>query len=389
MKKTFLIRFIPIVQLICCCTFALGQQNLRPGFIITNAQDTIYGQIDFRTDLMNSQHCIFLQEGESDFKNYQPFEIAGYRFTNDGKYYISKQIEFKSKEKPISVFLEYLLQGIRSLYYYESPNHESAYFIEYEGKLVKIDAPNIERNQKEGITYAGQKDRYIPILQYIFQDYPKLNKKIARTPYSHKGIIGITKEYHYAMCKKGEDCIEFETKIKSGTTFEFTPYMGMAYYTSRQYQFMHRPSFYGGISLAVSNARWLSSISGLIDVSLSKQHIAGYYMKDVNTIQNTTIEEWALSCRLGARYTYDKHTVQPFAEVGAIVSPFISSTVESMIHPGWYVGVGSKFRIPKTKKQSIVFRLLIDTLYIRPDEATDKWLKTFAWGWSASLGYTF
>lgn len=152
---------------------------------------------------------------------------------------------------------------------------------------------------------------------------------------------------------------------------------------------MHRPSFYGGINLAVSNARWFSSISGLIDVSLSKQYLAGYHIEDVNTIQNTTIEEWALSCRLGARYTYDKHTVQPFAEVGAIVSPFISSTVESIIHPGWYAGVGSKFRISKTKKQSIVFRLLIDALYIRPDEAIEKWLKTFAWGWSASLGYTF
>ena len=38
---------------------AYAQSNYRPGFVISLQNDTIYGQIDFRTDKMNAKRCVF------------------------------------------------------------------------------------------------------------------------------------------------------------------------------------------------------------------------------------------------------------------------------------------------------------------------------------------
>lgn len=115
---------------------------------------------------------------------YHPFDILGYRFTDDGKYYVSKNIELQYGV-PKPVFLEYLLQGMKSLYFYETEEDIPIYFVESNHLLVKIDAPKLSK-QTTGLQFKNQTDRYIPQLHYAFKDCPSLEPQIDRAHFSRK-----------------------------------------------------------------------------------------------------------------------------------------------------------------------------------------------------------
>ena len=87
-----------------------AQNNLREGYVITLEGDTLTGYIDFRTGAMNSRQCVFLKDRESSYTTYLPGQIQGYRFLNNGMYYVSKEVNNQV------IFAEYLLRGNMNLY---------------------------------------------------------------------------------------------------------------------------------------------------------------------------------------------------------------------------------------------------------------------------------
>lgn len=54
---------------------SMAQTNPKPGYIITNAGDTVRGVLDFRTNQVLSRKCVFQANGESESKTYKPGEI--------------------------------------------------------------------------------------------------------------------------------------------------------------------------------------------------------------------------------------------------------------------------------------------------------------------------
>ena len=52
-----------------------AQNNYRPGFIITVQKDTIYGEIDYRTDKMNAKRCVFQSQGNDT----EPVTLSSFR----------------------------------------------------------------------------------------------------------------------------------------------------------------------------------------------------------------------------------------------------------------------------------------------------------------------
>lgn len=100
-----------LMLLLLFTTFSLSAQtNLREGFVITLEGDTLTGYIDFRTGALNSQQCVFLKDGETSYTTYLPGQIQGYRFLNNGMYYVSKEVNDQV------IFVEYLLRGNLNLY---------------------------------------------------------------------------------------------------------------------------------------------------------------------------------------------------------------------------------------------------------------------------------
>lgn len=75
------------------------------------------------------------------------------------------------------------------------------------------------------------------------------------------------------MCTSNEDCVEFVAiKDKNRVQIRLMPYGGIMQYTLPQETFsgsLKRPklSYLLGINVAVSSKRWMSSISGIVDLS--------------------------------------------------------------------------------------------------------------------------
>ncbi len=397
MKMTFF-RLIGMNIFLLLLPALYAQSNYRPGFIITLQKDTVYGEIDYRTDEMNARRCVFRsQTSSAEPVTYHPFDILGYRFTDDGKYYVSKNIELKYGV-PKPVFLEYLLQGMKSLYYYETEDNIPIYFVEDKERLVKVDAPKLS-NQIVKMQFKGQTDRYIPSLRYAFKDCPSLSSKIDRARFERKDIIKIAKEYHYAMCTSNEDCIEFEAKEdKHFLQLDITPYVGIIQYkvpSGSTIGLYRSPelSYLAGITLAISNKRWMSSLSGCFDVSFSR-------------ITSSSVRQWEydqsyhaykhsgtmLSGKLGMRYTLPKGRVRPFVEVGADVSGMLNAKLKidnkeerwlDAIYPGYYVNAGVNFKLSRKNKQMICVRAQFKGLRDMDEKCA------LVNGWAGVIGYTF
>lgn len=415
--KTILLKIFLISTFSFPIITAYAQSNYRPGFIISLQNDTIYGQIDFRTDRMNAKRCVFKPEGNPDIVTYYPYDIQGYRFTDDGKYYISHTIELKHDGIPQPVFLEYLLQGIKSLYYYETENYESIYFIESGDKLIKVDAPKVDAKREDGSKYSGNVRRYISILQYTFSDCSDLEHKIKKTSFTHKSLIDITKDYHYAMCTSNEDCIEFETKEdKHSLKMYVPPYAGVLQYnfpSNGPWHNFSKPklSYLFGINLALNSRRWMSSLSASIDISISHFNSSDprfytIYKTIDDILYDTYIHNYtrncsltSLSAKLGLRYTYPKRRIRPFIEAGGAMSGMISrkfsSDYKEQPHSalaeevaedtalGYYVNTGLQMKPVKHREQYVVLRIQFER-FIHAGLGTPLY-NTCSW----AIGYTF
>jgi hypothetical protein len=101
---------LTLILLLIVVGSSYGQKDFRIGFIITNGNDTIQGQVDYRSNAKNYESCVFKDEqGE---KEYYPNQIRGFGYKND-KFFSSQIIEgsfvevlvigdlnlFRSKEK--------------------------------------------------------------------------------------------------------------------------------------------------------------------------------------------------------------------------------------------------------------------------------------------------
>lgn len=384
MKRNILRNVCGIIALLFCLSIC-AQRNYRPGFIITLKRDTVYGKIDFRTDKMNALRCVFKSEEDAESVTYLPFEIAGYRFTDDGKYYVSRMIKPDEGKEAIPVFLEYLLEGMKSLYYYESKDGRELYFIQDGERLVMLDAPELERMKSEGLIVNGRVDRYVPTLQYVFRDCPELMPKILKTSFSHKGLIKIAKEYHYAVCVANEDCIEFEnrTSKRKGMQVLFTPYMGVMQYHFLDVENIQKPdlSYIVGVNLAITNRRWKGAVSGVVDLSLSRLTAIPNPPRNTPEYDFTSM---AVSLEMGIRLTYPKGKVRPFLEGGYELFKRLEEDAFNGIYSGEYVGAGVNVKLVRNERQSLVIRTQFEHIrrYVFKKDG-------FLNAWSAVVGYTF
>lgn len=192
-----------------------SQKDFKPGYIITNEGDTVFGQIDYRGDLYNAFVCMFKGQNASEAIKYEPGQIKSYRFI-DGKYYISRKVTIENKDR--EVFLEFLVDGRADLYYLP----QSYYFIERPDKEMQI-LKNTEKIVQPKVShYSVKKKEYIGVLNVYLDDCPELKDKISKSTLEQKSLVNIATEYHNRICPD-ENCIVYDKKNNT-----FYIYAGLA-----------------------------------------------------------------------------------------------------------------------------------------------------------------
>jgi len=209
------------------------QTDFKPGYVITNSNDTLYGEIDYRGDKLMGQRCKF-RSYTGDIVEYTPYDIAGYRFT-DSKYFVSKEISGSR------TFLEFLIKGQVNIWYIRDDTGEH-YFIDKEDMpLTKIPYEEGTR-QINGVQTSYRTLEHLRVLNRYMFDAPVVQNQINNMKKTeHKGLIKLAENYHHAVCEAGEPCIVFERKqpIKISVNVE----SGMAY------NYSGKSSFTGGVLL--------------------------------------------------------------------------------------------------------------------------------------------
>ena len=197
-----------------------AQTDFRPGYIIKTTGDTIFGQIDYRGDLLMSRVCRF-KDKESEITEYYPNDIMAFRFI-DSKYYVSREINKRQ------VFLEYLIKGEINIYYMRD-NFGDHYYLD------KEDLKFTELPYEEGVKYVDNKRVYyesikhIGILNYYMQDAPQLQSRISSVKeLEHQNLIKLAEEYHNAVCQD-EECIIYEKRLPL-LKFSISPFIGLTKY---------------------------------------------------------------------------------------------------------------------------------------------------------------
>jgi hypothetical protein len=179
-----------------------AQIDYRPGYIIQNNGDTVYGEIDFRSALLSGQSCYFRDPEKSMARYYFPNDLLGYRYI-DGKYYISREINGKK------VFLEFLIKGKISIYYIRDTSGDH-YFLEKEGYEF-AELPYEDKILYKDVSNNMYKSySHIALLNLYMQDAPAMKEKISGLGKpTHKNLIRLAKNYH-DIVTRDEPCIVFE-----------------------------------------------------------------------------------------------------------------------------------------------------------------------------------
>ena len=307
-------RFLYFITFFLIGITALGQKNLRPGFIITNDADTIHGFIDYRGETRSMKRCLFQKDEEVGSVEYTPGEIQGYRFTDDGKYYVTKYLNTNSFND--TVFVEYLVKGITDLYYYQKPL-TGYYFLENsDGELLELTNEQV-KVEKNGHDYWVDNKRYIGLLSYAFGDCPEVLSKVQTTKLNHRSLINITKKYHEYECDN-ESCIIYE-KQSSGIRMKFMPSVGYSVsnismlekvWSSTDFDQVYHPEL--GIGMDFLFPKLNDKLSVFINVIIRKQDFHGINSDDAPFYyHHFNLKSTNATLGFSLKYTYPKGKIRP------------------------------------------------------------------------------
>lgn len=316
-RMSLYIRSLSVFSFLLFTTTLFSQSDFRSAYVITLESDTVYGYIDFRGEVRNMRVCAFKASLDADVKEYFPGEITGYRFVDDGKFFISKEVNTDWVKG--TVFVEFLFKGIANLYFYRNLM-QSAYFIEKDdGELIELNEEN--REVKLGTRrFSHRNKRYIGLLNYTFQDSPELQSDIRKTTLTHRSLVNVTRKYHEIVCPD-DDCIVFEAKIP---TFKvrITPFadMSMTYLKISNYHsldgFEFDPSIKPGFGLGLEVT--MPRLNEKLSVCLSGQFKEDYFYGNQEKITPYHTERsyvhlytQNIYTKIGLKYTYPTGRIRP------------------------------------------------------------------------------
>jgi len=269
--------YVLFVILLLISIKSYSQENYKPGTIITNTNDTISGYL-LSVNTNPYKECKFKKSLADKAVVYSPDQLYGYRFDENGKYYISKDTpENKGFKK---YFLEYLIQGKANIYFRTDKTEH--FYIETERfKMLELsEPPSYLKDEYNRIIIRPS--LYTGRLKYVLSDCPAIFDDIDRVKLYPTQLIKLAENYHNHLCT-GEKCIIYEKKIEpvnikwgivAGTSYNKF-YFNDDNYTNYQY------NGFIGVNLEINNIVFaLEQLSLKTGLNIQQFNKYNFYKKE-------------------------------------------------------------------------------------------------------------
>ena len=330
--------FIATLLLAFASTAVFAQRNPVPGYIITNENDTIYGTLDYLSDEENCRSCFFKRNGSEEFHCLFPKELNGYRFSNNGAYYITRTFDVEGSER--TMFAEYLIKGGVSLYRLTTDKRSYFYFEGEDGKITAIsaDATKAVSNEYEA-QHGPYWDRYRQLYPIFYKD-PQTLDKLRNAPRDAETLTAIVKNYDELFCTDAGECVKFLYDEKKTRKFQarFLAEAGWVFgsYKSDDYKDPNTHTFKVAIGVEMNSKRLAPALFYHLKVGYSHWSVSG--RNDDGQYRTETYE--LVQANLGLSYHFlHKKKSTPYLIAGICLPYF-----------GVYGGIGYEMSILKSSK---------------------------------------
>ncbi len=309
----------------------VAQQNPKDGFIITNNADTIWGTIDYRTDYINSKQCMFKANGAEDYTTYYPGEIEGYRFTDTGRFYVTRRLTTEEKEQLL--FAEFLLSGKMNIYYVYENGFKHYYFENEKAEIVRYEVDetlNVITNEN----IDEIKKKTIPLYKIVNSSI-SARKSIKLGRMDEYKLIEMARNYHKDICTDDTECIEYKYGKKMRYT-EIHYHIGggaaFAHETDQPRHMQNSTGYTLGAKIELTLDRLLYGM--FMEVGAN---YANFKFKDTapSRYYDETNTDNILSLNVGIGYNFGHNKIRPNIRGG-----ITTGSGTGYIHFGPYIGAG-------------------------------------------------
>jgi opacity protein-like surface antigen len=290
MRTTFILIFICLVS-----TGIHGQSD----YYLTNSMASIGVKLVDNGDVSNSR-CCTVKNGEKDVE-YSPYAVKEYGF-GDGRVYVSRKIQLPDSAQ--KVFLEILVKGKKTLYYYRGKLLKTFFVGEDSTQFVELPKNN-----------AAKTSSFRDQLSQLTSDCPKTVDAIRLSIYRKRQLTEIMNRYN--------DC---ELKpfpfLKLGLTagygmMKLSPTNSSQSATLDKLDFTYTGGF--TVGLFADQPLLLTDFSLHAELYYSKYGYSYNKMidsKDVDFVANIS----SLKIPLMIRYAYPSNYIRPFINAGGIAA---------------------------------------------------------------------
>lgn len=370
-------QFILLVLLAVTTSVSMAQQNPKAGFIITNKGDTVRGTIDFRTNERLSRQCDFQANGTTGYKTYKPGDIEGFRFDNNGKYFVARRLNVTGT--PELYFAEFIVQGKMNLYCVVNNKDEYFFFEREDGEMALLTNRTIGMTSIQALQdakdYTQEKREQRGKVTTLIKDSWNAVEAMNENDMSRKKLVKVVRNYHNDVCTDGSKCMVYEYKDESDkVTAHFKAFAGYAHISSYRTNEQHYQdeTYPGGavefgLGVEINLERTMKGLSVEVGVSYMPKQSSSHIVKDplfMNDEFLTTIEHSAFSLSIGVVKRFGEGKIQPLVRVGAFGSMDLGITemrerinnkntvfpdIEwgNSMHYGAYIGAGVQMPIGK------------------------------------------
>ncbi len=347
-------KFLLGLVLVSSSFWAHAQKNVLPGYIITQAGDTLKGQVRDRSDAQNNLSVEF--HGTAGVTVYTPEQLKGYGITGQKKYTstnittLSYPPHGGTDTTRSVVFLQQLIEGPLSLYCLKTHRERDRFFLRRDSGNFSELVQEKRIVEIKGNPHQRTLNFYQDTLSQVFAACPDLAKKMSRLDFVAVDMSKAFIEYNACIQPQTETFVSAtvtrKTLLTASVVLGYA--QGRTHYTETERglgELKGRNGISGGLALDLANPAFSKRFSLKAGLDYSQKGVEGIFNRAKSYANQPILTTFDMKCLNGSLMlklnTY-KGRVQPFL-AGGLTAGYVLN------YENAYMYAKNKNYFPKTK----------------------------------------